>query len=883
MSETHLIPPPPVNLTPMMRQYLEIKSSCPDAILFFRLGDFYEMFLDDAVIASRILDITLTSRNKGASDEVPLCGIPYHSAQPYLVKLVEAGYKVAICEQVEDPKEVKGIVRREIVRIVTPGLLTEPELLQPKENNYLLALAAGEEERWGIALLDLSTGEFRATEVADLDGARAEIVAIDPAELLLADDINGSNAALKLSALFEGRMVNRLPEWIFACDRAAGLLCDFFNCERLDAFGCQDLPGATSAAGALLHYLQSTQKGALGHIRSLATYQVAEYMLLDETTRRNLELVGTLRDNSRKGSLLGIIDRTVTAMGGRLLRRWVQQPLLDLGRIRLRQGAIAELIEKSLVRGDLQGDLDGIYDLERLNGKIAMATANAKDLAALRLSIGKLPALRSRFSALESELLTSLCSGIDPLEDLHALIETAIVDDPPFVLREGGLIRDGYDPELDELRQIGREGKGWIARLEQQEKERTGISTLKVRFNRVFGYYIEVTRSQLARIPENYQRKQTLANAERYVTDELKIYEEKVLGAEDKLVEREYELFQSIRQQVAAQGKRVQNSAAALAQLDVLLGLAAVAHERNYVLPELDESSDLVIVEGRHPVVETMSLSERFVPNDVSMNLQEEQILIITGPNMAGKSTFMRQVALLTLMAHMGSAIPARSARIGLVDRIFTRVGASDNLARGLSTFMVEMTETAHILHHATNRSLLVLDEIGRGTSTFDGISIAWAVAEYLHDHAPVAAKTLFATHYHELTDLALTRPRVKNFNIAVREWNDQVIFLRRIVAGPASHSYGIQVARLAGLPGLIIERAKEILRNLESGEFEEEGAPRLAKSRRGGSKPSATSQMALFDSGNGAEIRRELELCDPTVMTPLEALNFLDHLKRLL
>ena len=883
MSETYSATLPQVNLTPMMRQYLEIKSSCPDAILFFRLGDFYEMFLEDAVIASRILDITLTSRNKGSVDEVPLCGIPYHSVQPYLVKLVEAGYKVAICEQVEDPKSVKGIVRREIVRIVTPGLMAEAELLRPKENNYLLALAAGEGGRWGIALLDLSTGEFRATEVADLDGARGEIVAIDPAELLIADDAAGAAAGQTLALLLEGRMVNRLPAWVFARDRASRLLCDFFHCERLEAFGCQDLPGAISAAGAILHYLQETQKGALGHIRALATYQVAEYMLLDETTRRNLELVGTMRDNSRKGSLLGILDHTVTAMGGRLLRRWVQQPLLDLGRIRARQLAIAELVEKSLLRGDLQGDLDGVYDLERLNGKIAMATANAKDLVALRLSIGRLPALRARFADLASPLLVSLCGDIDPLEDLYALIATAIVDDPPFVLREGGLIRDGFDAELDELRQIGREGKGWIARLELQEKEQTGISTLKVRYNRVFGYYIEVPRSQVARIPEHYQRRQTLANAERYVTDELKVYEEKVLGAEEKLVEREYELFMKIRQQVAVEGPRIQGSATALAQLDVLLGLAKVAHERNYVLPELDESSDLIIVDGRHPVVETMSLAERFVPNDVRMNLADEQILIITGPNMAGKSTYMRQVALLTLMAHMGSAIPAKSARIGLVDRIFTRVGASDNLARGLSTFMVEMTETAHILHHATERSLLVLDEIGRGTSTFDGISIAWAVAEYLHDHAPVAAKTLFATHYHELTDLALTRPRVKNFNVAVREWNDQVIFLRRIVAGPASHSYGIQVGRLAGLPIPIIERAKEILRNLESGEFEDEGAPRLAKSRKGGQKLAISPQMALFDSGSGAEIRRELEVCDPTIMTPLEALNFLDHLKRLL
>jgi len=871
-------------MTPMMRQYLEIKSGYPDAILFFRLGDFYEMFLDDAVIASRILDIALTSRNKGAADEVPLCGIPFHSCQPYIAKLVDAGYKVAICEQVEDPKTVKGIVKREVIRVITPGLVIDSDSLRPNENNFLLALVNSQQGRCGIAHLDISTGEFRATETADLGAAAAEIASLSPAEVLLCCDNTHDDLHQSLAPVLEGRMVNRLPEWVFAPDRAAGLLRDFFQCDRLEAFGCEGQPAIVAAAGAILHYLDETQKGALGHIRPLATYQVAEFMLLDEATRRNLELTETLRDHQRKGSLLGILDRTVTAMGGRLMRRWVQQPLVDVERIQQRQKGVAELVRESILRAELRAELDGVYDLERLNGKIAMATAGAKDLAALRSSLGRLGPLRQRLDGVGEPFLVNLRQDIDPLDDIYQLIAEAIVDDPPFSVREGGMIRDGYDVELDELRTISRQGKGWIARLEQQEKERTGIATLKVRYNRVFGYYIEISRSQLSKVPEGYERKQTLANAERYITQELKEYEEKVLGAEEKLATLEYDIFHRIRLQVASQGQRIQQTAEKLATLDVVLSLAEVAHDRNYVIPEIHGGDELTISEGRHPVVETMLQGERFVPNDVRMDLHENQILVITGPNMAGKSTFMRQVALLALMAHMGSLIPAKSARIGLIDRIFTRVGASDNLARGQSTFMVEMTETANILNHATHRSLIVLDEIGRGTSTFDGISIAWAVAEHLHDYGRVAAKTLFATHYHELTDLALTRERVKNYNIAVREWNDQVIFLRKIIAGPASHSYGIQVARLAGLPPQVIERAKEVLRNLESGEFEGEGTPRLARSRLtpGSEKVQAASeQLALFDHG-AEEIRRSLAECDPATMTPLEALNFLDRLKRL-
>ncbi|BCR04808.1 DNA mismatch repair protein MutS [Desulfuromonas versatilis] len=866
------------SMTPMMRQYLEIKSQYSDAILFFRLGDFYEMFLDDAVTASRVLDITLTCRNKGASEEIPLCGIPFHSSQPYIAKLVENGYKVAICEQVEDPRAAKGIVKREVVRVVTPGLVVDTDTLQPKENNYLMALCPGE-GRWGIAVLDITTGEFRVTETADREGLASELTAFNPREVLLPGDDGGRALEKWLGHHLAGRMVNPLPDWVFELDRAEGQLLGFFGCSSLEGFGCAHLPGAIRAAGAVLHYLEETQKGTVTHIRALSTYHAQDFMVLDEATRRNLELTAALQ-GGRRGSLLGVLDRTVTAMGGRKLRKWINAPLLDVERIRSRHQAVAELVEKSLIREDLRRALDGVYDLERLNAKISMATANAKDLVALRSSLERLPGVLELLGSLASPLLGELQADVDPLEDVCEAVSRAIVDDPPFVLREGGLIRDGYDAELDELRSISREGKGFIARLESQERERTGIGSLKVRFNKVFGYYIEVTKTQLTRVPEDYQRKQTLANAERFITPSLKEYEEKVLGAEDRIVQIEYDLFQQLRQQVALQGGRIQESADRLASLDVLLALAEIAHERNYVAPQMDESGDLVIEEGRHPVIEAMSLSERFVPNDLVMDTRENQLLIITGPNMAGKSTFMRQVALVVLMAQMGSLVPARSARIGIVDRIFTRVGASDNLARGQSTFMVEMTEAANILNHATPRSLIVLDEIGRGTSTFDGISIAWSVAEYLHDNPQVAAKTLFATHYHELTDLAVTRERVKNYNIAVKEWNEQIIFLRKIVKGGASHSYGIQVARLAGLPKAVIERAREVLKNLESGEYETQGQPRLARGKQGG-RAKVAPQMSLFDSSPDL-LRQRLDEVDVSVLTPLEALNLLDQLKKL-
>ncbi len=865
--------------TPMMQQYLEIKSAYPDAILFFRLGDFYEMFLEDAVLASRVLDITLTSRNKGAAEEIPLCGIPFHSCQPYIAKLVQHGHKVAICEQVENPKTAKGIVKRAVVRVVTPGLVVDTDTLDPRRNNYLLALAPLVEGGCGVAYVDITTGEFRVTELPYAESTAGEILSRDPAEVLVAEGDSGDQLINSLQNTLQGRIVNRLPDWAAAEDRARQVLLEFFPDSSLEGFGCHELPGAIQAAGMVLYYLEETQKGTLSHLQPLQTYHVRDHMVLDDFTRRNLELTETLHDGGRRGSLLGVMDRSVTAMGARKLRHWMTHPLVDLGRISDRHGAVEELVNESLCRDDLRRVLDGVYDLERLNGRIAMATGNAKDLAALRTSLEKLPQIITLLDQVKSPLLTGLRERLDPLTDIIDLIARAIVDDPPFVLREGGLIRQGYNVELDELRSISREGKGWIARLEQEEKARTGISTLKVRYNRVFGYYIEVTRSHLGRVPEDYQRKQTLANAERFITPTLKEYEEKVLGAEDRVVEIEYDLFQEVRRQVACHGQRIQATADQVAVLDVLLGLADLAHERNYCCPVMDDSTELLIEEGRHPVIETMNLGERFVANDLHMDTAERQILIITGPNMAGKSTFMRQIALLVLMAQMGSLVPAKKAQIGIVDRIFTRVGASDNLARGQSTFMVEMTEAANILNHATPRSLIVLDEIGRGTSTFDGVSIAWAVAEYLHDNARVAAKTLFATHYHELTDLAQTRERVRNYNVAVKEWNDQIIFLRRIIKGGASHSYGIQVARLAGLPNPVIERAKEVLRNLESGEYVA-GAPRLARSKRIG-KAAETPQLGLFEQPD--PIRRRIEELDVSILTPLEALNLLDELKKML
>ncbi|MBI5485301.1 MAG: DNA mismatch repair protein MutS [Deltaproteobacteria bacterium] len=865
--------------TPMMRQYLEIKSGHPDAILFFRMGDFYEMFLDDALLAARVLDIALTSRNKGSGDEIPFCGVPFHSAAPYIAKLIEAGYKVAVCEQVEDPKQAKGIVRREVVRVITPGLLIESESLMPEENNFLLALHLGADGLWGCAWLDVSTGEFRVTEVTGVAAVTSEAVGINPREVLLADNLEIDSLAAELRSFLAERICSRTPGWVFERDYAAGLLCGQFGAASAEALGLSGMPCGLIAAGAALYYLRENRKSALPHLRDIRVCQRSEHLALDAATRRNLEIIATMADGRKSGSLLGCLDRTSTAMGARRLKQWLSYPLVGLEPIRQRLNAVEELLEAPALREELTSRLKEIFDLERLNGRIGMASAGGRDLRTLHASLCQLPALREGLSAFQTALIRSLQQSIDPLEDMRELIGRGVVESPPFSLREGGIIAAGYNAELDELRSISSEGKGFIARLEAQEKARTGISTLKIRYNRVFGYSIEITKSNLANVPSNYIRRQTLANAERFITEELKNYEEKVLGAEERICELEYALFQEIREQVAVAAGRICRTADALASLDVLISLAGVADERNYCKPDMDDSDVIEIKDGRHAVIEAMKLGERFVPNDTRLDGDENQILMITGPNMAGKSTFMRQVALIVLMAQAGSFVPASAARIGIADRIFTRVGAGDNLARGQSTFMLEMMEAASILRNATPRSLIVMDEIGRGTSTFDGVSIAWAVAEYIHDTPSCRSRTLFATHYHELTELAVTRERIKNFTVAVREWNDQVIFLRTIIPGGASHSYGIQVARLAGMPSDVIERAKEILRNLESGEFEE-GAPRLARSSK---KPprDPSPQFSLFETSED-QLRQRLKKLNIATLTPLEALNLLDDLKRM-
>ncbi len=863
--------------TPMMRQYLEIKAQHPESILFFRMGDFYEMFLDDALIAARILDIALTSRNNGSADEIPFCGVPFHSAQPYIARLVEAGHRVAICEQIEDPKQAKGIVKRDVVKVVTPALVTESESLTPDENSYLLAICQ-QGERWGCAWLDLSTGEFKVAEEDSITGAAALLAAIGPRELLLADSMR-KELPEELALLHGERPRSGVADWVLDRDYCSGLICTRFGIASPEAFGLDGLSLALLASGMVLHYLQENRHAALPHLRDISVIRRNDFLALDPATRRNLELTATMSDNKKTGSLLGCLDRTATAMGARTLKQWLSYPLVQVEPIRRRLSAVEELVEQGLLRDQLGGHVKGMHDLERLNGRISMAGAGGRDLRSLFDSLERIPGLKEALTEAQSVLLSTVQGQLDLLEDVRSLINSAIAPTPPFSLREGGIIADGYNAELDDLRAISREGKGYIARLEAQERERTGISSLKIRYNKVFGYYIEVTKTHLANVPADYIRRQTIATGERYITEELKNYEEKVLGAEDRICELEYTLFQQVRETVAAAGSRISRTAAAVASLDVLLSLAGVAVERGYCKPTVDDSDLLEIVEGRHPVVEARSLNERFVPNDTRLDGEANQILMITGPNMAGKSTYMRQVALITLMAQAGSFVPASSATIGIADRIFTRVGAGDNLAKGQSTFMVEMMETAHILRSASNRSLVVLDEIGRGTSTFDGLSIAWAVAEFLHDHQSCRPRTLFATHYHELADLATTRERISNLTVAVKEWNDQVIFLRTIIPGAASHSYGIQVARLAGMPREVIDRAKEVLKTLEEGEFEQ-GAPRLSKSSIA-PPPKEAGQFALFEQQEDL-LRQRLKKLNINTLTPLEALNLLDELKRM-
>jgi DNA mismatch repair protein MutS len=857
-------------ITPMIKQYLEIKSQYPDSLLFFRLGDFYEMFFDDAQVASKELDIALTSRNKGQKDSVPLCGVPYFAAETYISRLLQKGYKVALCDQIEDPKLAKGIVKREVVRVFTPGLTTDWIHLGTGENNYLMGFCA-EGEVFGLAFLDISTGELKACQISGFDPFLNEALRNEPKEILLLKKFQEHPCFGKFKKAFENGLINILEGSKFDSIHTLS--------EIQGGAILQRAPLAAVAAEMVLQYAEENQKKPLSHIRPLSFYQVQDFMVIDEVTKRNLELTQPLFEKGQKGSLFWVLDETVTAMGGRKLKQWLNYPLMDIREIEGRLEGVSELKEKKIERKQLREFLNGIQDIERLTARIYLGHANARDFVGLKNSLKNLPPLKNTLQSFVAPIVKEVVSEIEDFSDLFQLLESSIVENPPLTIKEGGIIKPNYDKELDGLRAIGKEGKGWILQLEAEEKKKTGISSLKVRYNQVFGYYIEVTKSNLHLVPDHYIRKQTLVNAERFITPELKEFEAKVLGAEEAICQLEYRLFEDIRKRVSDATPRLQKTASAIAIIDILASMAEIADRYDYIRPIVDEGDEIIIRDGRHPVLERMGLSERFVPNDTQMNNQEHQILIITGPNMAGKSTYLRQVALIILMAQMGCFVPAREARIGVVDRIFTRIGALDNIMRGQSTFMVEMMETARILNQATSRSLVVLDEIGRGTSTFDGLSIAWAVAEYLHDHSSFKPKTLFATHYHELTELVLTKERVKNYNMAVKEWGGEIIFLRKIVEGGTNRSYGIQVARLAGLPQKVIDRAKEILSNLEKSELDAMGMPKIATTKMAISKPKTPSQLSLFVQSD--PIRSELKKLKIDRLTPLEAINFLDELKK--
>ena len=867
-------------ITPMMQQYLEIKAQHQDAILFYRLGDFYEMFLDDAVTASKVLGITLTSRNsKDDENRVPLCGIPYHAVSSYLAKMIKAGFKVAICEQVEDPKEAKGVVRREVVRVVTPGLVTDAQLLDDKDNRYLAAICQ-KGRNWGLSLLDLSTGEFLVSERADLPALLDELGRLAPSEILLPDEPGeDSRLADELQAHLPQSCLTRRSSGGFHPETARQRLLEHFRVANLAGFGCEEFKAGIGAAGALLLYLQETQKTTLDHIERLTPIEFDYILLMDESSRRNLELTQTLSGGAREGSLLATLDLCETPMGARLLKKNLLFPLQEVEAIRRRLDTVEQLYLAPGLREELRRLLATVYDLERLNGRVVLGTANARDLTALKNSLAQLPQLKERLSGAHG-LLADLGSHLDELAELRTLLEAGIREDAPVTLREGNLIKPDYNAELDQLVSLLRDGKTLILGLEARERARTGIANLKVGFNKIFGYYIEISRGQLAHVPEDFIRKQTLVNAERFITEELKEFEEKVTGAQEKRLELEYRLFAEIRAKAAEASSRILHTAGYLARIDFFCCLAEAAQKYRYTKPVITDGEEIIIQEGRHPVIERALPPGRFVPNDIHLDQKNEEVLIITGPNMAGKSTVLRQTALITLMAQMGGFVPAAAAEIGVVDRIFTRVGASDNLRRGQSTFMVEMNETANILNNATERSLVILDEIGRGTSTFDGLSIAWAVAEELVNKNGKGVKTIFATHYHELTELAATHNRFKNYNIAVREWNDTIIFLHKLLPGGTNRSYGIQVAALAGVPARVVARAKELLHNIEQGEFNRQGEPRIATSP-GKRKAPHPGQLSLFGGEESPAVRR-LRESNPDSLSPREALNLLYELKRL-
>jgi len=866
-------------LTPMMQQYLQIKEQNKDALLFFRLGDFYEMFFEDAKIASRELEIALTGRDCGLNERAPMCGVPYHAAEGYIAKLIEKGYKVAICEQLEDPSKAKGIVKRDVVRIITPGTILESSMLDEKSNNYIVSIYK-EQHNYGLAYADISTGEFYISQITEQAGEKKlvdELSGIVPRELIINKELQNAQYLLDEITNRFNPFITAYHEWAYERQTAYDNLITHFNVHSLEGYGCQEMDYGIRAGGALLQYLIETQKNALKHITSIKSYHPESYMVLDASTRRNLELTETIRGKEKKGSLLWLLDKTNTAMGGRLLKKWIQQPLIDVESIEKRLGGVEELFNNSLLMDELQELLKKVYDLERLASRISLGTANARDLLSLKQSLSVLPDIKSALKSSQSMILKELYKDLDLLEDIHKLIEESINENPPLTIKEGSIIKDGYNPQLDKYREAMTKGKTWIAALEQKERERTGIKNLKVGFNKVFGYYIDVTKSNFDLVPDDYIRKQTLANSERYITPELKEIEDTILSAEEKSVSLEYEIFISIREKIAKEVDRIQKTAQIISELDGLWSLARVAVENGYVRPEISDDGIINIKDGRHPVVEKTISNNLFVPNDTYLDTSENRLLIITGPNMAGKSTYMRQVALIVLMAQIGSFVPAQKAHIGIVDRIFTRVGASDDLSAGQSTFMVEMNEVANILNNATPKSLVVLDEIGRGTSTYDGLSIAWAVIEYICNQKNLGCKTLFATHYHELTELEGQMEGVKNYSISVKEQGKDIIFLRKIIRGGAEKSLGIQVARLAGIPIQVIERASEILSRLEESNINKANTRSLRNKKNKNSEDRGL-QLSLFDPKPSA-IEEELRNIDVVNMTPMEAINTLYRL----
>ena len=872
------------DLTPMMQHYLKTKEQYPGCILFYRLGDFYEMFFEDALVVSKELELTLTGKNCGLTERAPMCGVPYHAVETYLNKLIEKGYKVAICEQVEDPKLAKGMVKREVTRIVTPGTNLNIQSLEESRNNYLMSIAYFP-GKIGLSVADISTGDYYLTELEDSRKLYDEIIKYAPAEIICNDaflvsgmDIEDMRHRLRIA-------VNALEAHYFDEEGARKLLKKHFKVSALTGLGIEDFPLGILAAGALLRYLYETQKSSMSNITHIYPYLTSKYMLLDSATRRNLELTETLREKRKRGSLLWVLDKTKTAMGARTLRSYIEQPLVDKGEIEARLDAVEELLRDAISRDEIREYLNAVYDLERLLGKISYQSANPRDLIAFRNSLSMMKPIKTVLSAFQKELLSQIREDIDPLEDLYRLIEAAIEEEPPLLVREGGIIKDGFDDTIDSLRRAKTEGKNWLAALEEEDRIRTGIKNLRIKYNKVFGYYFEVTNSFKNMVPEDYVRKQTLANAERYTTPRLKELEDTILNAEDKLATLEYELFCKIRDTIGEEIERIQRTAKAVARLDVFSSLSLIAERYHYVRPEINEKGLIHIKDGRHPVVEQVMHNDMFVSNDTYLDNGSRLIAIITGPNMAGKSTYMRQTALIVLLAQLGSFVPAKSAKIGLVDRIFTRVGASDDLASGQSTFMVEMNEVANILRNATKNSLLILDEIGRGTSTFDGLSIAWAVIEHISNQKLLGAKTLFATHYHELTELEGKIDNVSNYCIAVKEKGDDIVFLRKIIKGGADKSYGIQVAKLAGVPDMVIDRAKEIATQLAENDITEKVQSITVDTKTDDKKVKAydevdLQQISLFDTVTDEDVLKELLEVDVMNMTPVDAMNTLYRLQ---